>query len=47
MPDSTWIGDHRLELDSVDKGFFEGDILDTRVVESVNIIPDYVVSQSE
>jgi hypothetical protein len=46
MPDSTWVGDHRLELDGIDKRLFEGDILDARVVESVDIVPDYSISQS-
>jgi hypothetical protein len=40
MPNSTWVGDYSLEFDDIDQGLLESDILDARVVEPVNIVPD-------
>ena len=36
----TWVGDDRLELDSVDERFAKGDFLDARVIEPVHVVPD-------
>lgn len=38
--DQTWVRYDSLELDCVDKGFSKCDVLYTRVVEPVDIIPD-------
>ena len=34
------VGNNCLELDSVDEGFGDGCLLERRVVESINIVPD-------
>lgn len=40
MTDSARVGNYGFEIDSVDQGFFEGDIFYTRVIESVDVVPD-------
>jgi hypothetical protein len=40
--DHAWIGDDSLEFDCIDQGFTEGNVFDTGVVESVDVIPDCV-----
>jgi hypothetical protein len=40
VPDSTRVRNDRLEFNGIDERFFQSDILDTGIVESVNIVPD-------
>jgi hypothetical protein len=40
MTNRTRVRDDRFEIDSVDQWLFEGDILDARVIEPVDVVPD-------
>lgn len=41
VSDGTWLRGHRAQLDAVDQWLFERNLLDARVVESINVVPVY------
>lgn len=41
--DGTWLRNNSLEVYAVDQWFTESDVLDTRVVKSINVVPDFEV----